>query len=66
VFLAMRQWGEEWGYGKMRVVLADRRDGKPVRRICVVAHDGRELALHDLTWIDREDARPQPLKTAAE
>src|SRR5437867_5652834 len=23
--LALRQWGEEWGYGKMQVVLADRR-----------------------------------------
>ena len=39
----------------MQVVLADRRDGKPVRKICVQAHDGRELKLGDLTWIDRED-----------
>ena len=31
VVLALRQWGDEWGYGKMKVVLADRRDGKPVR-----------------------------------
>ena len=52
----MRQWGDEWGYGKMQVVLADRRDGKPVRKICVQAHDGRELKLHDLTWIDRDGA----------
>ena len=66
VVLAMRQWGDEWGYGKMQVELADRRDGKPVRKICVLAHDGRELALHDLTWIDREDAGLKPLKTAAE
>ena len=66
VVLAMRQWGEEWGYGKMRVVLADRQDGLPVRKICVLAHDGRELALHDLMWIDREDAGLKPLKTAAE
>ena len=36
----------------MQVVLADRRDGKPVRKICVQAHDGRELKLGDLTWID--------------
>ena len=36
------------------VVLADRRDGKPVRKICVQAHDGRELRLDDLTWIDRQ------------
>ena len=31
VILALRQWGEEWGYGKMDIVLADRRDGRPVR-----------------------------------
>jgi DNA-binding HxlR family transcriptional regulator len=55
VFLALRQWGDEWGYGRMRVVLADRRDGKPVRKICVHAHDGRELELRDLTWADSED-----------
>src|SRR4029079_19255233 len=33
VVLALRQWGETWGYGNMRVTLADRRDGKPVRKI---------------------------------
>jgi DNA-binding HxlR family transcriptional regulator len=65
VFLALRQWGEEWGYGKMKVVLADRRDGKPVRKICVLAQDGRELKLHDLTWIDREGERVS-FQTAAE
>ena len=41
VILALRQWGDEWGYGKMDIVLADRRDRKPVRKICVHAHDGR-------------------------
>jgi DNA-binding HxlR family transcriptional regulator len=54
VVLALRQWGEQWGYGKMNIVLADRRDGRPVRRICVQAHDGRELALGEMTWIDRD------------
>src|SRR3954447_15348593 len=33
VVLALRQWGQEWGYGEMQIVLADRRDGKPVRKI---------------------------------
>lgn len=56
VVLALRQWGEQWGYGTMQVVLADRRDGQPVRKICVQAHDGRELTLSDLTWVDRQDA----------
>ena len=55
VVLALRQWGDEWGYGRMKVVLADRRDRKPVRKMCVQAHDGRPLDLHDLTWIDREE-----------
>ena len=38
----------------MNVVLADARDRKPVRKICVVSHDGRELSLEDLTWVERE------------
>ena len=57
VVLALRQWGDQWGYGNMRVVLADRRDCKPVRKICVQAHDGRELKLSELTWVDRDDGR---------
>jgi len=65
VVLAMRQWGDEWGYGKMKVVLADKRDGRPVKKICVQAHDGRELKLQDLTWIDRETGEI-PIRTAAE
>lgn len=54
VILALRQWGEQWGYGRMNIVLADRRDGKPVRKMCVQAHDGRELKRADLTWIEPE------------
>jgi DNA-binding HxlR family transcriptional regulator len=64
VVLALRQWGDEWGYGKMKIVLADRRDRKPVRKIGVLSHDGRELKLRDLTWIDRDEAAG--LQTAAE
>src|SRR3954451_23638460 len=66
VVLALRQWGEKWGYGTMKVVLADSRDRRPVRKICVVSHDGRELKLSDLTWIDREAAEDYPVQTAAE
>jgi DNA-binding HxlR family transcriptional regulator len=63
VVLALRQWGEQWGYGDASVVLADKRDRKPVKKICVLAHDGRQLDLSELMWIDRE----QPaMKTAAE
>lgn len=62
VVLALRQWGEDWGYGKMRVVLADTRDRKPVRKLCVQAEDGRPLSLRELTWIERN--REQTLKAA--
>lgn len=64
VVLALRQWGEKWGYGSMKVELADSRDGKPVRKICVLSHDGRALGLRDLTWIERGEAAA--LRTAAE
>jgi len=66
VVLALRQWAEEWGYGQMDIVLADRRDGKPVKRISVQAHDGRELSLHDLTWINRDGEAVVAFQTAAE
>ena len=64
VVLALRQWGVMWGYGSMSVALADSRDGKPVRKICVLSHDGRELKLGDLTWIKNEAA--ESFRTAAE
>ena len=53
VVLALRQWGEDWGHGCQEIFLADKDDGKPVRRICVQAHDGRELKLGDIMWVDR-------------
>ncbi|HUE79875.1 MAG TPA: helix-turn-helix domain-containing protein [Sphingomicrobium sp.] len=54
VVLALRQWGEEWGCGTAPVVLADRLSGRPIRRICVLAEDGREVGLSDLVWLPRE------------
>lgn len=53
VVLALRQWGENWGHGTQEILLADQRDGKPVRAIRVLAEDGRELELHDLMWVNR-------------
>lgn len=53
VVLALRQWGEDWGQGKGDLMLADQRDGRPVRRIAVQSQDGRDLKLHDLMWVDR-------------
>ncbi len=59
VVLALRQWGEEWGHGSAEIALADRRDGKPIRKICVQAEDGRELKLGELMWVSRETEVPQ-------
>lgn len=54
VVLALRQWGETWGNRPASIVLADRRTGRPIRKICVQAQDGRELSLGDLVWIARD------------
>ena len=63
VVLALRQWGEQWGHGPASVVLADRQTGRPVRRICVLSEDGRELSLKDLVWVDRNDVEGVPAKS---
>lgn len=65
VLVSLRQWGEDWGHGSAKVVLADKRDGLPVRRICLLSHDGRPLELHDLMWVDAKGVKA-PLKVAAE
>lgn len=65
VLVSLRQWGEQWGHGSPKVLLADKRDNKPVRRICLLSHDGRTLELDDLTWIDAAGVK-SPLKVAAE
>jgi DNA-binding HxlR family transcriptional regulator len=55
VMLAIRQWGENWGHGEVQIVLADVRDRRPIRSIKVLADDGREVGLGDLTWLSREE-----------
>ena len=65
VVLALRQWGEEWGHGPASVVLVDRLSGRPVRKLCVQAEDGRNLGVGDLTWLPREDVEEAPLKRGA-
>ena len=57
VMLAVRQWGERWGNGgEPQIALADMRDGRPIRRICVQSQDGLELKLSELMWIDATEA----------
>ena len=60
VVLALRQWGEDWGQGPAPVVLADRINQRPIRRICVQADDGRALELSELMWLPREDSEGEP------
>ena len=55
VVLAIRQWGADWGYGEMEIVLADSKQRRPIRRLQVLADDGRELGLDELTWISRKE-----------
>jgi len=56
VIVALRQWGEDWGHGNPGIVLADRRDRKPIRKLCVHAHDGRPLRRGELVWVAQDDA----------
>ena len=53
VIVSLRQWGETWGHGTPGIALVDRRDLKPLRPLCVQAHDGRALKRGDLIWIEQ-------------
>ena len=59
VMIALRQWGEKWGCGPVSCqVLADRRDGQPIRKMTIQAHDGRPLELSDLVWLCPDEITP--------
>ena len=64
VMLAIRQWGEDWGHGEAQIVLADSRNRRPIRRIKVLAEDGREVKLADLTWLSRDEVEAKADKAA--
>lgn len=54
--IALRQWGEKWeSCVPSNPVLCDRRDRQPIAPIRIVAHDGRELTVADLCWIDESE-----------
>ncbi len=64
--VALRQWGERWETGvAASPVLVDERDGRPIRPVRVLSHDGRELDKDGLKWVLREDL-PQDQAQAAE
>jgi DNA-binding HxlR family transcriptional regulator len=65
VMVALRQWALDAGYGKPGLPeLADRRDRRPVARVTVHAHDGRQLTIDDLVWIGPDGEELQmPLST---
>lgn len=66
VMIALRQWGEKWGCGTVSCqVLADRRDGLPIRRVTIQAHDGRVLELSDLVWLCPDEVTPMAEEPAA-
>jgi DNA-binding HxlR family transcriptional regulator len=59
VMIALRQWGEKWECGVPSVpVMADRRDGQPIRPIGIYSHDGRPLDICDLVWIYPDEIAP--------
>ena len=45
VLVALRQWGEEYAFkpSETRSSLVDRRDGLPLGKLRILAHDGRAL-----------------------
>lgn len=64
VIVALRQWALDAGLGKAgHPTLADRRDGRPIGRLGLHAHDGRPVALDDLMWVDSEGTE-LPMPTA--
>ncbi|MYM30422.1 transcriptional regulator [Duganella sp. CY15W] len=52
---ALRQWGEDYFFepGEAHVHLVDRKRGQPVRRLELVAQDGRRLTPED-TMVNRD------------
>lgn len=66
--VALRQWGETWETGYPAVpILVDVRDGRPIRPVEVLSHDGRALGKGDLHWaLPGEAGAPLPDERAAQ
>lgn len=66
VMIALRQWGEKWGCAPASCqILADKRDGQPIRPIGIMSHDGRTLGLCDLVWLCPDEVTPMAEEPAA-
>ena len=46
-------------------LLADKRDGQPIRPIAIQAQDGRTLELADLVWLCPDEVTPMAEEPAA-
>lgn len=56
--VALRQWGEKWETGSPAIpILVDVRDGRPIRAVEVLSHDGRALGKGDLHWALPEEVQ---------
>lgn len=56
VLMALRQWAEHWEQIELgTMVLADNRDLMPIQNIGLHAHDGRNLAVDEVVWMNRND-----------
>ena len=55
--------GREMGTPSCQV-LADKRDGQPIRRVTIQAHDGRALELKDLVWLCPDEVTPMDQEAA--
>ena len=59
VVVSLRQWGEKWSDGiPSTPVLVDERDHQPIRKMAIVAHDGRVLSLNELCWLHAHEILP--------
>jgi DNA-binding HxlR family transcriptional regulator len=64
VLVALRQWGEQnlFAAGESMMVMVDKDNEKPIRRLELTAHDGRGLARSDV--IVKEGKASGPAKAA--
>jgi len=60
VLVALRQWGEQnlFAAGEPMMVMVDKDDGKPIRRLELAAQDGRGLTRADVAVKEGQAAGP--------